>query len=300
MKIKKVMVAGGGILGSQIAWQTAFHGFEVIVYDAFEKGLQTSKAFHKEYAELFFGKRGATQQQIDDTVGRLSYTTDMQEAVNDADIVSESIPENVEMKVNFFTELGKMAPSKTIFTTNTSSTLPSLYADVSGRPEKFLGLHFATGGIWDTNIAEVMGHANTDKDIYNIVIDFARAIGMIAIPVKKENPGFVMNAIFIPFLMSGLDLVMNGVSTPEYVDKTWVISTKSTYGPCAFIDIVGMRTVYNALESFAIKYNDEAFKKRAKWVKENFIDKGKIGLSTGEGCYKYPNPRFEEPDFLTK
>lgn len=218
--------------------------------------------------------------------------------MDDVDIVSESIPENVELKIKFYTELGKIAPQKTIFTTNTSSTIPSFYADASGRPSKLLGLHFATGGIWDTNIGEVMGHSRTDKAIYNLVIDFARAIGMVAIPVKKENPGFVMNAVFIPFLISGLDLVMNGVASPEYVDKTWVISTKSTYGPCTFMDIVGMGTVYHALESLAITHNDDTFKKRALWIKENFIDKGKMGLSTGKGFYTYPNPNFEAPDFL--
>lgn len=298
MKIKKVMIAGGGTLGSQIAWQTAFHGFNVKVYDVFDKGLETSKAFHKEFADLFLAQRGATQQQINDTIGRISYTTNLQEAVNDVDIVSESIPENVELKIKFYTELGKIAPEKTIFTTNSSSTIPSLYADASGRPSKLLGLHFATGGIWDTNTGEVMGHSTTDKDIYNLVIDFARAIGMVAIPVKKENPGFVMNAVFIPFLISGLDLVMNGVASPEYVDKTWVISTKSTYGPCTFMDIVGMGTVYHALESLAIAHNDDTFEKRALWIKENFIDKGKMGMSTGEGFYTYPNPSFEAPDFL--
>lgn len=297
-KIKNVLVVGGGTLGSQIAWQTAFHGFNVTVYDVLEKGLDTSKAFHKEFADLFLTQRDATQQQINDTLNRISYTINLQDAVNDADIVSESIPENVELKIKFFTELGKIAPEKTIFTTNTSSTIPSLYADASGRPGKFLGLHFATGGIWDTNIAEVMGHSTTDKEIYNLVIDFARAIGMVAIPVEKENPGFVMNAIFIPFLISGIDLVMNGVASPEYVDKTWVISTKSTYGPCTFMDIVGLGTVYHVLESTATATNDEVFKKRALWVKENFIDKGKMGKSSGEGFYTYPNPRYEDPDFL--
>ena len=300
MEIKNVMIAGGGTLGSQIAWQTAFHGFNVNVYDAFEKGLETSKGFHKEFADLFIKQRGATQQKIDETLSRISYTTDLQEAVSDVDIVSESIPENIELKIKFYTELGKIAPKKTIFTTNTSSTIPSLYAQASGRPGKLLGLHFATGGIWDTNIGEVMGHSTTDKEAYDIVIDFARAIGMVAIPVKKENPGFVMNAVFIPFLIAGLDLAMNDVAAPEYIDKTWVISTKSTYGPCTFMDIVGMGTVYHVLNSYAVENNDETYKKRAIWVKENFIDKEKMGMASGEGFYTYPNPRFEDADFLNK
>ncbi|MCW3789288.1 3-hydroxyacyl-CoA dehydrogenase [Plebeiibacterium sediminum] len=298
MEIKKVMIAGGGVLGSQVAWQTAFHGFMVTVYDAFEKGIETSKSYHQEFAQLFLTQRGASQQQVNDTLSRISYTTNLQEAVDGVDMVSESVPEDMELKVKFWTELGKVAPADTIFTTNTSSTLPSFYAEASGRPEKFLALHFATGGIWDANIAEVMGQAQTKDDIYEQVVDFAKAIGMVAIPVKKENPGYVMNAVFIPFLLSGLDLVINEISTPEYVDKTWVISTKSTYGPCAFMDIVGMGTVYHTLESLAVAHNDESFNKRAQWVKENFIDKGKMGMATGEGFYKYPNPAYASPEFL--
>ena len=112
------------------------------------------------------------------------------------------------------------------------------------------------------------------------------------------NPGWVMNAIFIPFLISGVDLVMNGIADHEYIDKTWVISTKSTYGPCTFMNIVGMRTVYNTLNSLYDAHKDESFKKRANWIKENFIDKGKLGVSSGEGFYKYPNPKYEDAYFL--
>lgn len=300
MKIKNVMIAGGGTLGSQVAWQTAFHGFNVTVYDAFDKGIEMSKNYHKEFSDLFLNKRGASKKEIEETNSRLSYTTNMEEAVKDADILNESIPEDVELKKKFYSDIGKIAPEKTIFTTNTSSTLPSQYATESGRPGKLLGLHFATGGIWDTNIGEVMAHKDTDMKVFDEVVEFARAIGMVAIPIKKEVPGFLFNTIFIPFLIGGIDLVMNDIASPEYIDKTWVIGSKSTYGPCTFVDIVGMRTIYHGLKSLAIAHNDETFNDRAAWIKENFIDKGKMGKDSGEGFYKYPNPKFESEDFLKK
>jgi len=297
MKIKNVTIAGGGTLGSQIAWQITFHGFNVTVYDVFENGLEACKAYHKEYAELFISKRGATKQQIDDTLSRLSYTTDLQEAVNDADLLSESIPEIIELKTKFYTDLGKIAPEKTIFTTNTSSTIPSLYADASGRPGKFLALHFANG-IWDANVSEVMGHKGTDDEVFDQVIEFSRDIGMVPIPIKKEYPGYVMNSIAIPFIIAGIDLAMNEVVIPEYIDKTWIIATNSTIGPCMLMDAIGLSTVYHVLDGLASTLDDPIQRKRAEWLKENFVDKGKIGRSSGEGFYTYPNPRFEEPDFL--
>ena len=297
MNIKKVMVAGGGTLGSQIAWQIAFHGFTVTVYDAFENGLETCKSYHKKYAELFISKRGATKQEIDDTLERLNYTTDLKEAVDDADLLSESIPEIIELKIKFYTDLGKIAPEKTIFTTNTSSTIPGLYAEASGRPGKLLALHFANG-IWDANVSEVMGHKGTDTEVFDQVIEFSRDIGMVPIPIQKEHPGYVMNSIAIPFIIAGIDLAMNEVAIPEYIDKTWIIATNSTMGPCMLMDAVGLSTVYHVLDGLASTLKDPIQRKRADWLKENFTDKGKTGRYSGEGFYTYPNPRFEEPDFL--
>ncbi len=164
MNIKKVTVAGGGTLGSQIAWQTAFKGFDATVYDVFDKGIEASKSFHKQFAELFLKTRGASQEELDLTKGRLSYTTNLEEAVRDADLVSESIPEDVEIKKSFYKELARHAPERTIFTTNSSTTLPSEYAKETGRPGKFVALHFANG-IWDANVGEVMGHPDTDPEV---------------------------------------------------------------------------------------------------------------------------------------
>ena len=103
MKIKNVMIAGGGTLGSQIAWQTAFHGFNVTVYDAFDKGLEASKKFHKQFADLFLNERGESKQDVDAALARLSYSTNLSDAVKDADIISESVPESVEIKTSFYT-----------------------------------------------------------------------------------------------------------------------------------------------------------------------------------------------------
>lgn len=143
MEINNVMIAGGGTLGSQVAWQTAFHGFNVTVYDPFDKGLAASRSFHQQFADLFLKTRGASQEEIDQTLSRLSYSSNLEEAVTDADLVSESVPENIEVKKSFYQELGEVAPEKTILTTNSSTTLPSDYAKETGRPKKFVALHFA-------------------------------------------------------------------------------------------------------------------------------------------------------------
>ena len=297
MKIKNVMIAGGGTLGSQIAWQTAFKGFNVTVYDKFDKGLEMSQSFHKQFAELFRSTRGASNKEIEHALSRLSYTTDLKTAVKDADLVSESVPENVDIKKSFYTELAKAAPEKTIFTTNSSTTLPSDYASITGRPEKFLALHFANG-IWDANVGEVMGHPGTDPKIFNRVVEFASEIGMVPIPIYKEQNGYVLNSLLIPLLNAAANLYVNGITDVESVDKTWMISTGTKMGPFGIMDAIGMQTMYNIDRMWGEKLGDQSMLNRAAVIKKEYIDKGKLGMSSGEGFYKYPNPSYADPDFL--
>ncbi len=298
MTIKNVVIAGAGVLGSQIAWQTAFHGFNVTVYDVFDKGIETSKDFHNKFAELFETERGATHKEIDATMARLSYTINLEEAVKDADLVSESVPEKLEIKKSFYKDLAKFAPEKTIFTSNSSTMLPSMYAQETGRPEKFLALHFANP-VWDANVGEIMMHAGTDKQYFDIVIKFAKDIGMVPIPIHKEQSGYVLNSLLVPLLSAGQHLFFEGISDFESIDKTWMISTGAKVGPFGIIDMIGMQTVYNIALMNGTKTNNKAMIDRANRIKEEWIDKGKTGIASGEGFYKYPNPAFRDPDFLS-
>ncbi len=298
MKINKVMIAGAGVLGSQIAWQTAYRGFNVTVFDPFENALEAGKGFHKKFARLFLETRGATQEEINNTLARLTYTTNLEQAVQDADLVSESVPENIEIKKQFYIDLAKYAPAKTIFTTNSSTMLPGMFAKETGRPDKFLALHFANP-VWDANVGEVMKHAGTDPRYFDVVIDFAKNIGMVPIPIHKEQSGYVLNSLLVPLLSISQNLYFGGVSDYESIDKTWMISTGAKFGPFGIIDMVGMQTVYNIAMMNGTKTNDQALLSRAAKIKKEWIDKGKLGVSTGEGFYKYPNPRYQDPDFLS-
>ncbi|MGI9289695.1 MAG: 3-hydroxyacyl-CoA dehydrogenase [Gammaproteobacteria bacterium] len=295
--IKNVTIAGGGVLGSQIAWQVAFSGFNVTVYDPSEQGLETCKNFHRQFAELFQGQRGATEQEIAETNSRLSYTSELADAFKDADLISESIPENIEIKRAFYKDLSTVAPEKTIFTTNTSTLLPSQFANDTGRPEKFLALHFANG-IWDANIGEVMGHEGTDSAVFETVVQFAKDIGMVPIPIHKEQNGYVINSLLVPWLSAAADLVINDVTDPESVDKTWMISAGTPMGPFGVMDMVGMETIYNISKHWGEELNDAASLTRADFIKTKYIDAGKLGVKTGEGFYQYPDPAYTDPDFL--
>ncbi|MFD2541223.1 3-hydroxyacyl-CoA dehydrogenase [Lacinutrix gracilariae] len=297
MAYKNVTVAGSGVLGYQIAFQTAFHGFNVTVYDINDEVLEKAKAKFAELSEAFQTDLNATPEQLDKTFKNLNYTSDLKASVKDADLMIEAVPENPTIKIDFYKKLAKVAPEKTIFVTNSSTLLPSQFAHATGRPSQFLALHFANN-IWKHNTAEIMGHPTTDTKVFDDVVAFAKAIGMLALPLHKEQPGYILNTLLVPLLRAGLELLIKGVAEPETIDKTWMKATGAPIGPIAILDTVGITTAYNIYKLSAEKTKNPDAIKTIKYLKENFIDKNKLGVSTGEGFYKYPNPAYKDPDFL--
>lgn len=298
MTNQKIMVAGGGVLGSQIAMQVAYHGYKVALYDINEEAITHAKERVASLREPYKRDIQATDELFDEALERLTYTTNMKEAVSDASLVIEAVPEVIKVKVNFYESLRSVAPAQTIFATNTSTLLPSQFAQATGRPEKFLALHFANE-IWKNNTAEVMKHEGTDEQVFQRVIAFARSIGMVALPLHKEQPGYILNSLLVPLLDAAEMLYVNEVADPYTIDKTWMIATGAPLGPFAILDVVGLQTAYNIVQMKAAQSKKDVYIRLATLLKEQYIDKGKLGRATGEGFYKYPNPAFLEEDFLT-
>lgn len=291
---KKVTVAGSGVLGSQIAFQTAFHGFDVNVYDINDAAINSAKQ-RMENLKNVYGEYFKDAERSDKAFHSLKYFTSLEEAVKDADLVIEAVPERIEIKQSFFEQLANVAPEKTIFASNSSTLLPSQFAQFTGRPHKFLALHFANS-IWKNNTAEIMGHAGTEERYVHEVNDFARAIGMIPFVLKKEQPGYILNSLLVPFLSAAMELWVKDIADPHSIDKNWMLSTGSPVGPFGIYDIVGMETPYNLNLMRAEK--DPAAKFVADKIKREMIDKGRMGIATGKGFYDYPNPAYQHPDFI--
>ncbi len=311
MSFKNIVVAGGGVLGSQIAYQTAYCGFSVKVWLRAESSIGRAKPkferLHKIYLDTLEAMKtdpsayargladtsDVTEEQIDDlkkkaddAFNSLVLTTSYEDAAADADLVIEAIAENPQEKIAFYTELQKHLPENTVLVTNTSTLLPSQLAEYTGRPEKYLALHFANN-IWKSNTAEVMGHAGTEQKYYDQVVEFAEQIRMIPLQLHKEQPGYILNTLLVPFLFAGETLVARGVSDPETVDKTWMLATGAPMGPMRILDVVGLTTAYNIVSmspDLSDPESDSA--KIAKMLKEK-IDAGKTGINAGEGFYKY-------------
>jgi 3-hydroxyacyl-CoA dehydrogenase len=297
MTFNRIAVAGAGTMGSQVAWQMAFRGKQVVVYDPIPAGLQRGRAFHREYAELFRTERGATPRQIDGTLARLTYTTDLAEAVQEADLISESVPESLPIKESFWRDASRYAPAGTVFTTNTSTLTPGMLAGFVDRPEKFLALHFAVD-VWSANIGEVMGHPGTDPAVFERVLTFAGEIGLVPIPIRIEQSGYIINSLLVPWCNAALDLVVRGVSDFESIDRTWMITLQSGIGPFGMMDRMGLGVVYHVARLIGETTSDTRALASARYIQEHFIEKGRLGIASGQGFYSYPNPAFARPGFI--
>mgnify|MGYP002651910444 CR=1 FL=1 len=228
--IRKVAVLGTGVLGSQIAFQTAYSGFDVVAYDISEEALEQARARLAALVETYTNEvSGAAGGKAAGALKRIALLSDLGAAVADADLVIEAVPEVLSIKQALYEKLAGLAPDRTIFATNSSTLLPSDLKAYTGRPDRFLALHFANS-IWKFNTAEVMGTDDTDPAVFDALIAFASAIGMVPIPVRKEKAGYVLNSLLVPLLNAAADLAAGGYAEPEDVDKVWRIATGAPMG----------------------------------------------------------------------
>ena len=316
---KKIVVAGGGVLGSQIAYQAAYCGFDVTIWLRSEGSIGRCQPkldnLKKTYIDALNlmadpvkgeanwcpGLAEMGKFDLDECLKKVENINvklelDMAKAVKDADLVIESMAENADDKIKFYTALAPLLDEKTVVVTNSSTLLPSAFAKYTGRPDKYLSMHFANS-IWKNNVAEIMVQDKTDKKYFDMICEFANEIRMLALPVLKEKSGYLLNSMLVPFLLSGLDLYANGISDPESIDLAWTKGTGAPKGPFKIFDTVGLTTALNIVDQYQkvpglfkpmlskmmMPYNFKGMKA----ILEKYIAEGKLGMSSGEGFYKY-------------
>lgn len=290
--IRRVLVVGAGTMGRQIALQCAMHGFEVALYDVSAAALEQGMAAIGHMARHL----AAEGRPGDGALDRISPVTDLAAAAAAADLVTESVPEDPALKGRVFAELNALCPRRTIFTTNTSTLLPSMFAEASGRPDRLIALHFHLP-VWDANVADVMAHSGTDPQVVEAVVAFARRIGQIPIVSGRESSGYVFNAMLSALNDAALALAAGGVAEVSDVDRAWMGIMKMPIGPFGIMDAVGLDTVWKIVDYWAGVRDDPRLRANADFVK-GYIDRGRLGRKSGGGFYDYPDPAYERPGFL--
>ena len=316
MTIQKVTIAGGGVLGAQIAYAAAFHGYDVTIWgrrdDSIERIKPRVDRLHQIYSEelevapsyigeknpnypisFFASKEEITEERIaelkevnEKVYKSFIYTTDLEEGFGHAELVIEAIAEVVDQKKDFYEKIAPFLKEEAILVTNSSTLLPSMFREYTGREERFLSLHFANN-IHRQNLAEVMKHDKTDDGVMKEVVEFARSIGMYPAVLRKEQPGYILNSILVPVLGAGLTLYGNDVADPVDIDMDWKIGTGSPKGPFEIIDLVGLTTVINILRNNPASQDPSTPIGKAMIKLKEMADKGHIGIESGQGFYKY-------------
>ncbi|MDY6903362.1 MAG: 3-hydroxyacyl-CoA dehydrogenase [Thermodesulfobacteriota bacterium] len=293
--IKKVLILGAGTMGHQIGFLCATHNYDVTLYDISEESLNKALKRLGKFADRMTGRNGLSAEAAAAALDRIHSTTDPEEAAQDTDIVSESVPEDPGLKGKVFARFNDLCPEHTIFTTNTSTLVPSMFAHATGRPERLVALHFHDISL--TNIVDVMPHAGTLPAVTGRVKAFAESIGQIPIVLSKENPGYVFNAMLSEWFKSAQTLAANGVAEPRDVDRAWMGVMHAPVGPFGVMDTVGLDTVWKITDFWAEKLQEPQARRNAAFMKQ-FVDQGKLGIKTGHGVYQYPDPEWANPDFI--
>ena len=294
-KIKKVAVIGTGTLGTQIAIQAAYYGYEVRAYD--EDPAILPRMIQKLLGTMKFLDRAPTMPA--DEWGKagslVKLTKDMGEALNEADLVVEAIPENLELKRKAWAMIDSLAPQGAILATNSSSIPISRIESASRRPEKCLNMHFYQPAMgW--NIVDVMGGTKTRPEVLDTAKQFVRTIHCIPLTVKKEILGFCFNSVWRAVKKQTLYLWGNGFVDYQDIDRAWMVMFTPTHGPFFMMDLVGLDVVYDIEMSYYNESKDPS--DLPPQALKEMIDRKELGVKTGKGFYTYPNPRFRDPDFL--
>lgn len=282
MKIEKVGVLGGGLMGSGIAQVSAAAGFPTIVREISDQLGDKAKSGITKMLNKGIERGKVTEAQRDTTLGKLSFTTDVG-AMKDCDIVIEAVVEDLELKNKLWKELNEVCPPATIFASNTSSLTIAAMAAACGRPERMLGLHFFNP-VPLMKLVEVVKTITTSDDTADTAFEFVKALGKEPIRAK-DNSGFVVNLLLIPYMIDAINALESNVASVEDIDKGMQLGAGYPMGPFTLLDFVGLDTTYKIAEIMFDEYREKRYAPPP--LLKRMVMAGMYGRKSGKGFYDY-------------
>jgi len=283
-EIKTVAVLGAGLMGHGIAEVCAMAGYNVTMRDIKQEFVDRGMNMIKEsLAKL---EQKGRIKSADEVLAKIKPTTDLEEAVKDADLVIEAVPEVVDIKKQVWEEVDKLAKPECIFASNTSTMKITMLASFTSRPEKFAGLHFFNPPVL-MRLVEVIRGEKTSDETMDLLVDFVKSIGKVPVRVEKDVPGFIVNRVQAPAGVLLMAIVDSGVATPEEVDAT-MKNLGLPMGPFELMDYTGVDIFYHAGKYFASTLGPDY--EPSKTV-EKMVKEGRLGRKTGKGWYDWSKGR---------
>ena len=294
-KIQRITILGLGTLGAQIALQSAVSGYQVRAYDPdenaltrFLKTLMVSNRLNENSNPIDLSKWPKAADQV-------NLFPNAKEALQNADLVIEVVPENLELKLQVWQQIDQYAPKEALIATNSSSMPVSKLEIATKRPEKCLNIHFYQL-VFGQNMADIMGGSCTAPEVFEAAREYVRSLGVVSLSVKKEILGFCFNRVWRAVKREALHMWADGYVDHHDIDRAWMIFTGASWGPFGLMDSVGLDVVHD-IEM--VYYQDSKnLDDRPPAALKDMIAKGKLGVKTGKGFYSYPNPEYLDPDFV--
>ncbi|MDS0284014.1 3-hydroxyacyl-CoA dehydrogenase/enoyl-CoA hydratase family protein [Haloarcula onubensis] len=289
--IETVAVLGAGNMGHGIAEVAALAGYEVRMRDIKEEFVQNGYDNIEWSLNKLAEKDRLTQAEADDALDRVTPLVDVAEAVGDADVIIEAVPEKMEIKKDVYTDVEQHAPEEAIFATNTSSLSITELSEVTERPEQFCGMHFFNPPV-RMQLVEVITGAHTSDETLDTVEQLAEEFGKSPVRVRKDSPGFIVNRILVPLMNEACWLVHDDVATIAEVDSTTKFDIGLPMGALELSDQVGNDVGLHVLE-YMHETLGEAYDPCP--LLEAKVEDEKLGKKTGEGFYDYENGGADVP-----
>ncbi len=291
IEIKEILILGAGNLGSRVALQSAISKYSVTVYDIHESALAQSRSLMEKVFDRLVKTDAIKEECRESVFSRLQFTYNAELAVTEADIINESVTEELAIKEKVWKQFGELAPKKTIFTTNTSYLLPSQLAAISGRPEKFCAFHFHD--VFNARVVDIMPHSGTDPELIPLLQQLGKSLNQVPVIVKRESPGYIFNFMLMALIGAAGKLKTSDVGSMEDIDRSWMVNFNMPLGPFGILDNIGLDTAWHVTKDRA-----DASSKAFAVLLKTYIDQGKLGEKSGEGFYKYPKPAYKYKEFL--
>ena len=281
-EIKTVGVLGAGLMGSGIAQVAAQAGFTTRVREVSDALCARGRGGIEKMLNTAIARGKLAAEQRDAALGRLQFTTAVAD-LRDCDIVIEAVVEDLEVKNAMWKELDALCPPHTMFASNTSSLTIAAMAAATVRPDRMVGLHFFNP-VPLMKLVEVVKTVTTSDDTFAAAFEFARRLGKEPI-AAKDNSGFVVNLLLVPYLIDAINALERGVASVEDIDKGMQLGTGYPMGPFTLLDFVGLDTTYKIAEIMFDEYREKRYAPPP--LLKRMVLAGMFGRKSGRGFYDY-------------
>ena len=287
--MKKITVIGSGTMGNGIAHVTALHGYETYIYDLSENQLDKAKITIEKNLLRQADKGVITKQQVEQTLKRIHFTTQLSEAVKNSDLAIEAASENIDIKISIFKELDKVAPTACILATNTSSISITKLGAATQRPDKVIGMHFMNP-VPVMKLVEVIKGYNTSKATCEDIMDLSKKLDKIPVEVN-DYPGFVANRILMPMINESIATLFEGVAGVEEIDQVMKLGMAHPMGPLQLADFIGLDVCLAILKVLQDGFGNPKYAPCPLLV--NMVQAGHLGVKSSQGFYQYTSENKE-------